>query len=1275
MFKSFLEDESVESNEENITIAEVSYDEIAIIGMSGKFPMADDLTQFWENTLNGMDGIGHFPQQRKKDIDQYLNYINQNSDRARYHEMGFLEEVDKFDYHYFRLSPKEAGVIDPHQRLFLEIACSALEDAGYGGEQLNGSRTGVYVGHTAPVSDPHTYLRMVSELDQASLTVALPGNMPSLIATRLSYLLNLRGPSMVIDTTCSSSLVALHMACEALRNGKCDQAVVGSVKLNLVPLKVNEGPALGVESSTSRAKTFDNSSDGTGSGEGVGAVMIKPLHKAVADGDHIYAVIKGSDINQDGRSIGITAPNAAAQEDVIVRAWQDAKVDPESITYIEAHGTGTKLGDPIEIDGLTRAFSKFTQRKQFCALGALKSNIGHLDHAAGLAGLFKAVMALKHQTLPPNLHYSRPNRKIPFENSPVYVLDRPVPWQPDLLPRRCGVSAFGLSGTNCHVVLEEAPVDQYNRLPSNELQIFTLSAKSEASLQELVQQYKKFVCLHPILNMDDVCYTANIGRGHHQYRLSFAVTDGNHFREIIESLHFPDYASDKGDVFYQARGAQTKDNQALSEEVQSVVQQWQDSRADRSPFVARLCQLYSMGADIPWKELYKNSGRKRMSLPTYPFERNRCWVQPVYIAPQIKSPSYYLYGMQWRKFTPDFNKKSPTLGCMLVFTDAAGRGKELVTKLKMKGKEVVEVELGGEFRKQGQFKYTLDGSIEGYQRLFDELKQKKIAQIIHLPSLHRDGEAAGISDLNQRLHRGVNSLYYLAHAWINSRGRVPVDLTVFTQFAYEVTGTEQQLFPENASLLGFIQVIGRENNWITCRGIDVDETATASDLLKFIENDWKKMITSWRDAQSYEQIMEKLPSLDPSKQPLTYKSEGVYIITGGLGYIGLEVAKHVAAKQRVNLALLQRTPFPLREQWDEIINENTNAQTVSRINSIREIEKNGSLVQCFSVDVTDEASLGERLSALRAEFGQINGIIHGAGHGVGKESSKISDPIEESEFVQTIDSKMHGAWLLHHLTKVDNLDFVLLFSSAMTLVGGSGAGAYTAGNAYLDTFSAYASRNGQRTLTVNWPTWENSFQQTATEHHFSETDRKDYEKYQLFRILSAPDAMEAFANLNAVEASRVIVGQLNYENDFLGYEDHFCFTLSESLQQERQNYHNTDSGSSAASPQTQGNAGVPITQVYQEYMMTQHLIKITGKPEGDSYTEMENQLAQLLGNVLGFPEINVDDDFFELGGHSIMAIRIEMEIEKTTGVSVKGILFKYPTIRLLVSHLESLLGT
>ncbi|URN93897.1 MAG: amino acid adenylation domain-containing protein [Candidatus Pristimantibacillus lignocellulolyticus] len=615
-----------EENEAAIEISEISNKDIAIIGMSAKLPHAKNLEQFWENLEQGLDCIGPLPENRLQDIEEYMRRIGIDQKSAKLLDCAFLDDISMFDYSFFRLSPKEASLMNPNQRMFLQTAWHTIEDAGYGGDALRGSRTGVFLGYNA--DSFHDYKRMIEALDLQSLGMAIPGNLSSMIASRISYLLDFKGPALMVDTACSSSLVAFHLACQAIRNGECELALVGSSKIYTFPVDV--GISVGIESADGRAKPFDNDADGTGGGEGIVGVLLKPLHKALKDGDSIYAVVKGSATNQDGSSIGITAPNAAAQEDVIVRAWQDANVEPETISYIEAHGTGTVLGDPIEIDGITRAFRNYTEANQFCAVGSVKSNIGHLDHAAGLASLVKTVFALKKRKLPPTIHFTQPNSAIDFIRSPVYVNERMREWEAKSGIRRAGVSAFGMSGTNCHIILEESlqhtetkEIKELKQSPS----IFTLSAESYRSLLQMTNDYISFFYQEDAMHLSirDVCFTSAVGRGHYKYRFACIVEDIQDLLHKLEKMKWMqlnqiDAAQAEvkeifiGEKLMAAMGA--KDD---IKEVQDIIYKTQD---------AELCAKYVQGESIDWREIFAGERRTRLHLPVYSFQENRCWIEP-----------------------------------------------------------------------------------------------------------------------------------------------------------------------------------------------------------------------------------------------------------------------------------------------------------------------------------------------------------------------------------------------------------------------------------------------------------------------------------------------------------------------------------------------------------------------------------------------------------------------------------------------------------------------
>ncbi|WP_205127930.1 aminotransferase class III-fold pyridoxal phosphate-dependent enzyme [Paenibacillus amylolyticus] len=584
--------------------------DIAIIGMSGEFAGAADLDEYWRIVATGQDAIGPLSEERAKDARQFINRKNND---FTFVEGGFLKEIDKFDYSFFGMTPKEAELMDPNQRLFLQTAWHTLENAGYGGGQLSGRQVGVFVGAS---KIGQTYEQLVMEGDNASIAQYAVGNLSSIISGRISYLLNFKGPAITIDTACSSSLVAVHMACESIIRGESELAIAGGVRTLLLPIK----SGIGMESSDDRARSFDDDSDGTGTGEGVASILLKSLEQAVADGDYIHAVIKGSAINQDGATVGMTAPNTESQTNLILKAWQNAEIEPETISYIETHGTGTPLGDPIEINAISHAFQKHTSNKQFCGIGSVKANIGHLYEAAGIASLIKTILCLQHTEIPPLTHFKKPNRNIHFLGTPLYVPTNLTNWQTNNIPRRSGVSSFGFSGTNCHVVLEE-----YNRLEQpvptevDDYQLFTLSAKTHDSLYELVKKYTEFLSCNVNYTLKEICYTANIGRTHFPLRIGIVARTLEELRSKLTEVLIAGGLIPKEHVDEQSL------IQDFSKQASEILGKYDTRTPINKKDIEILRECYIQGANF---DLSKGDSKpNKVPLPVYPFMKKRCWVE------------------------------------------------------------------------------------------------------------------------------------------------------------------------------------------------------------------------------------------------------------------------------------------------------------------------------------------------------------------------------------------------------------------------------------------------------------------------------------------------------------------------------------------------------------------------------------------------------------------------------------------------------------------------
>ncbi|MCC6166768.1 MAG: type I polyketide synthase, partial [Caldilineaceae bacterium] len=510
------------------TLEQAAFEPIAITGIGLRFPGgASDLRSFWQLLAEGQDAIIETPPERW-DVEAYYDPDPAAPGKMYARGGGFLLGIDQFDPYFFGISPREAHTMDPQQRLLLEVSWEALENAGYAPDRLKGSQTGVYVGLTG-IGDYGRLL--ISDLAQIEAYMAT-GNGDSVAAGRLAYTLGLHGPAVVVDTACSSSLLSVHLACQSLRNQEIDLALAGGVNVVLSPegsVALSKMQAL---SPDSRCKTFDAAADGYVRGEGCGMIVLKRLSDARAAGDTILALIRGSAVNQDGRSSGLTAPNGPAQAAVIRQALANAHVSPAKVHYVETHGTGTPLGDPIEVQALMAVYGKERPADRPLVIGSVKTNIGHLEGAAGIAGLIKTVLALRHGTIPPHLHFHTPNPHIAWESSPVVVGTAAMPWPQDA-PKFAGLSSFGFSGTNAHMILEAAPATDL-RIAQMErpLHLLALSAKDETALQQLSNRYRQTLAESNV-TLADICYTANTGRTHMNRRLALVAGSA---AELVEKL-------------------------------------------------------------------------------------------------------------------------------------------------------------------------------------------------------------------------------------------------------------------------------------------------------------------------------------------------------------------------------------------------------------------------------------------------------------------------------------------------------------------------------------------------------------------------------------------------------------------------------------------------------------------------------------------------------------------------------------------------------------------
>lgn len=598
--------------------------DIAIVGMSCYYPEAETTQQYWDNLLVGKDSIRGLSKGRKK-----LAGFQEEEEFTI--QCGFLENIEMFDAQFFDMNGEDAIILNPNQRIILEKVWEAFEDSGYTKTMLDGSETGVFLGMDTYHQIEYGKSKDGTEQEEIKLQqmvganfLSAMGSMASIMATRVNYTFNLCGPSMTVDSLCSSGLSTVHLACQALISGECTLAVAGGIHLNDFSKRDDEM----MSEDGGVCAAFDQSANGIVWSEGCGIVILKPLEQALEDRNHIYAVVKGSAINNDGASSSFTAMNTKTETKVITRAWERARINPEMLSYIEAHGTGTIIGDCIELKGIKEAFEQYTDKKQFCAIGSVKPSIGHAVAASGLASLQKTVLSMVHKQFVPTIHFEEPNHLFEFEDSPCYVSDSRKDWDCEHGPRYAGVSSFSFSRSNCHVVLEEAP-EQEKEKSGRTSYIYTISAKNLESLLGNVNRQLEYMTIHKDVILRDVCYTMAVGKDHHEKRIAFvvhSVEDVIHQLGEYQKSLSKDRKNSIGGEALQSTPIDAKKQRELKQEIHGLLTSL-EKQPEEQTILDKLCKLYMEGANVDWTTYFIGEECYLLSLPTYSFCKKAYWIK------------------------------------------------------------------------------------------------------------------------------------------------------------------------------------------------------------------------------------------------------------------------------------------------------------------------------------------------------------------------------------------------------------------------------------------------------------------------------------------------------------------------------------------------------------------------------------------------------------------------------------------------------------------------
>ncbi|HZO71426.1 MAG TPA: beta-ketoacyl synthase N-terminal-like domain-containing protein [Ktedonobacteraceae bacterium] len=1046
---------------------------LALVSMAIRFPEADTTDQLWEHLMQRRNLVESFPKERFDLIMQSKPELRQQFEKKRADlasdprsYAAWLRKIEQFDPEAFGLTAHEAQFMGPAERIFLQVALEALTRAGYSSAALHESQTGVFVAHTP--YPPFDYLKLFDEMDERAFVSNIPAN----LGYHLAYTLNLRGPVLTVNTSCSSSLAALHVAKNALRVGDCEIAVVGGVNLMLFPFW-EEAPDYVVRSPHYRCASYDAEANGIIGGEGIAVVVLKRLSDALRDHNYIHAVIKGSGMSSDGASNGLQAPNPDAQSQAIRSALADAHIQAEQIGYVEGHGTGTALGDLIEVEGLTRAFRQDTAATGFCQLGSIKSNIGHLGDAAGLAGLIKAVLCLEHRVIPGLASFKQENPKIGFAKTPFRVSADTIPWEDSGSGRRyAGVSSIGISGTNVHVVLEEfvpASTDESGHTSFPLL----LSAPTRWALWEFVQLLAPAIENNQHWSMRDIAHTLNARGEHGPARVGIFAASTKELAEKLDRLL---------QVRSFERAPETFFTQGIFLADEASTQAYSLAQFERytAPIEAEsrvLMKNFLAGENIAaqWDAFF--AGGYLLPLPTVPFKTRPIW--PTSEAIPQHDVSDLFFEMRWQEspMSADGAKRFPAVkeqSLWLLFTRQEDAILPLVKeRLIADGAQVIRVLLSTRFAKVGEDTYeVMPQRPEDFLRLFEEIGNDALtdlAGVIHGFSLKPAVSAIDtLEEIESSQNEGVFSLFGLSKAILAQNLTHPLQFVVVSSLAEQVVAGDMCV-PTRVTAFGLAKVFSQELPTIHSLAIDHDlvgsPEAIAAQIFAEITSDpgARKDLVAYRQGKRLVKVVGR--QADSMQRTLPIREGGTYVIAGGTGYLGMQVGLFLSQRARVNIILLARNPLPERSQWDALQMDASpqNADLRQKIAAMQKMEERGSRVAMLQCDVTDPAMVARVFAHIRREYG----AIHGAFMLVKQLYHLWLHEITFEQYQNGIYNRVKGTWLVEREVYSPELDFFILFSSISSLMGTKSASECCAVNQFLDAMGGYLQQQGVPAHVLN----------------------------------------------------------------------------------------------------------------------------------------------------------------------------------------------------------------
>jgi acyl transferase domain-containing protein/acyl carrier protein len=1074
---------------------------IAIIGISGCFPMAKNISQFWENLRDGKDCISEIPDDR---WDWQAIYGNPHTEENKCNVKwgGFVDGIGEFDPLFFGISPREAVLMDPQQRLLMSQVWHVIEDAGCAAENLSGSNTSIFVGSTST-----GYSELLNRLNFVVEGNSATGMVPSIGPNRMSYFLNLRGPSQPIETACSSSLIAVHRAVQSMIYGGCDMAIAGGVNSIILPelhMSFNKAGMLSVDG---RCKAFSDQANGFSRGEGAGMIFMKPLSAAQRDGHNIYAVIRGSAENHGGRANSLTAPNPKAQAELLICAYEQAGIDPKTVGYIEAHGTGTELGDPIEIDALQEAFRALHKKSESggevivgsCGIGSVKSNIGHLELAAGIAGILKVLLQMKHKTLVKSLHCDTLNPYINLDKSPFYIVQDKREWKPfydnvgNAIPRRAGVSSFSFGGVNAHVVLEEYIPDEKEVCVSEISQknpvIIILSAKSEVQLQKRIEDLLAFTKENALSNSDllNMAYTLQVGREAMKVRIALIVSSIDDLEKKLQC------AIDSTEMEGIYKGNSSDDDDIISyfsknEELREAVSKWIENKKS-----IPLADFWVRGLEIEWQLLYSDSKPKRMSLPSYPFSNNNYWAtyrdnasdkllaQPTSAESEVSLAVESSYKSEGACHNSKENSKENR---NQVFLEKCWRTSNLTSTEREEYKGVIAIV-----------------STSETQSLSEEVQ--KIIPKSQILNIDTDINRLGESESEWSNYRGVIDLVgcgehqhqheHHSLAWMHFLQKLVDTGTGSLMLLCVTKGLEsfENVIPNmsGASRVGLYRMLQCEYSNIKSRHMDsdrfIDDRKLAAQIVAEYFVDTDEIEVCFRKGKRYEAYLKENPKWMLNSENIQLPREMVLCVTGGTRGLGFLCAKHFVTHYGVKrLVLIGQEDIPPKTQWNDYIGKGS--AIAKKIEGFKALESMGVKLKVMSVRLTSSFAVRRAVKEIKSTLGNIGGVLHCAGSISMERPAFIRKTAED--FQRVMDPKVSGLEILFENLKSEPLQFFTLFSSVAATIPSlaSSLSDYALANSYMDYFASAHNQN-YPVVSIQWPSWSESGMGAAESDAYNKT--------------------------------------------------------------------------------------------------------------------------------------------------------------------------------------------